>query len=316
MTAAEPQSSQSLPPGDGLAHASLDELLALRHQVPRLRSGLRARSAPAGQHLSHLHARGVDYAESRIYQPGDDIRVMDWRVTARTGKPHTKLFLEERERDLLIVVDMSTSMQFGTRRRFKSVQALRAAALAAWMTVAAGDRVGALSFGRSHGWIRPRGGVRGVLAMLGELLRLDQGEEADGEPLSQALKRVQRRLHGGSRVLLISDGFSCDQAATAALRRLSAKADVTALGVADVLETRAPAAPGLAVEHGGRKVRLALDRAAARRAFQQALGRGRRQFDALCHDCGVRQRWIDTAAEPQVALRELLAGTLQRRQGR
>lgn len=307
------QQGYDSPHGDGLAHASLDELLALRHQVPRLAAGLRARAAPSGQHLSHLHARGVDYAESRIYQPGDDIRVMDWRVTARTGKPHTKLFLEERERDLLLLLDMNGSMQFGTRRRFKSVQALRAAALAAWMTVAAGDRIGALSFGRAAQWIRPRGGVRGVLMLLGELQRLDRSEDETEQPLSQALERALRRLHGGSRVLLISDGFSCDDESAAVMRRMSAKADVAVLGIADALETRAPATPALAVEHGGRKMRLALDRAAARHAFQHALGRGRRQLDVLCQRCAVRQRWIDTASEPQSVLRELLAGTLQRR---
>lgn len=310
------QQGYDSPHGDGLAHASLEELLALRHQVPRLGAGLRARAAPSGQHLSRVHARGVDYAESRIYQPGDDIRVMDWRVTARTGKAHTKLFLEERERDLLLLVDMNLSMHFGTRRRFKSVQALRAAALAAWMTVVAGDRVGALTFGRSSAWLRPRGGVRGALLLLGDLQRLDHSKEGTEQPLSQALLQVLRRLHGGSRVLLISDGFSCDDEAASNLRRLSTKVDVAVLGIADVLETRVPAIPGLAVEHDGRKLRLALDRAAARRSFQHALGRGRRELDILCHDCGVRRRWIDTAAEPQAALRELLAGTLQRRRGR
>lgn len=299
-----------MPQGNGLSHASLDELLALRHQVPRLRSGSRARSAPSGQHLSHLHARGVDYAESRIYQPGDDIRVMDWRVTARTGKPHTKLFLEERERDLIVLLDMNTSMRFGTRKRFKSAQAMRAAALASWMTVAAGDRVGALAYGGQSAWIRPRGGTRGALALLGDLVQLDRSGTEREQSLSQALDRVMKRLHGGSRVLLVSDGFSCDSEAKSRLMRLRGKADVAVLGVNDALEMQAPPVPSLTIESEGQRTRLQLHNAASRQSFQSTMGRGRRQLSELSRQCGIRAQWLATEDEPHNALRQLLLGTL------
>lgn len=313
MTVTQRRQRDVLAIGDGLAHPSLDELLALRHLVPRLRAGARARSAPSGQHLSHLHARGVDYAESRIYQPGDDIRVMDWRVTARTGKPHTKLFLEERERDLVLVLDLNPSMRFGTRKRFKSVQALRAAALATWMTVAAGDRVGALVFGGCNGWLRPRGGTRGALALLGELLRLDRDHNLDEQALSAALDTLMRQIHSGSRILIISDGFSFDSDSKARLMRLRSKADLAVLGVADSLELHAPPVSSLAIESDGHRMELQLDSAASREAFQDALGRGHRQLGELCAQCGARVQWLDTAADPQNALRKLLLGTLGRR---
>lgn len=313
MTPVESRQREKADAGDGLSHPSLDELLALRHLVPRLRAGARARSAPSGQHLSHLHARGVDYAESRIYQPGDDIRVMDWRVTARTGKPHTKLFLEERERDLILLLDLNPSMRFGTRKRFKSVQALRAAALATWMTVAAGDRVGALVFGGSNGWLRARGGTRGALALLGELLRLDRANSSCEQALSVALDTVMRQMHGGSRVLIISDGFSFDSDAKARLTRMRSKADLAVLGVADPLELQAPDVPSLAVESDGQRMELQLDSTASRKAFQAALGRGRKQLDQLCRQCNARVRWLNTAEDPQNALRQLLLGTLGRR---
>ena len=87
----------------------------------------------------------MDYAESRVYQPGDDVRRLDWRLTARSGELHTKLFQEEREGRLLILLDTHASMRFGTRVRFKSVQAARAAALAGWYAVRAGERVGAMA---------------------------------------------------------------------------------------------------------------------------------------------------------------------------
>lgn len=306
MNAQSISGQQGLSQGDGVTHASLDELLGLRHEAARLRSGRQARAARAGAHLSHMHARGVDYAESRIYQPGDDIRVMDWRVTARTGRPHTKLFLEERERDLLLILDMNPGMRFGTRARYKSVQALRCAALAAWMTTAAGDRVGALAFGGTSGWARPRGGTRGVLALLGEWLRWDVESEPRREPLSAGLERALHRLHGGSRVLLLSDGFSCDDQAQARLMRVRGKADAMVLGIADALEMQVPAVDALTVENDGRRTRLAFGSGAGRERFRAAMGRGRRQLDALCAQCGVPSAWLETSSDPGTALRGLL----------
>ena len=113
----------------------LDDLLAMRLRAARLAQlAQRVAGSHAAVHASRFRGRGVDYAESRVYQPGDDIRQMDWRVTARTGRPHTKLFTEERERSVLVVLNCNPSMRFGTRLRFKSVQAARAAALLAWAT--------------------------------------------------------------------------------------------------------------------------------------------------------------------------------------
>ena len=118
--------------GDGRVQVSLSELLAQRARVAHIAlQPLDSRAASSGQQSSRLFGRGMDYAESRIYQPGDDVRRLDWRLTARSGKLHTKLFQEEREGRLLILLDSHASMRFGTRVRFKSVQAARAAALAA-----------------------------------------------------------------------------------------------------------------------------------------------------------------------------------------
>lgn len=298
----------SAPPADGLVHPSVDELVALRRQAPRLPPGARARASGSGQHRSHTHARGVDYAESRVYQPGDDIRAMDWRVTARSGKPHTKLFLEERERNLVLLVDMNPSMRFGTRTRFKSVQALRVAALAAWMVTATGDRVGGLAFGKAGGWVRPRGGSRGVLALIHDLLAFDRLEGDREQPLSEALFETLRRLHGGSRVLLISDGFACDEAARAAMRRLGRRMDVSMIGIADPLETTLPPVRQLTVVNAHRRMRLQLGGRASRRDFREAMGRGRRQLDALAGHCRVPLTWVDTDTDACPALHELLAG--------
>ncbi|HEX7732615.1 MAG TPA: DUF58 domain-containing protein, partial [Rhodanobacter sp.] len=144
--------------GDGRARVSLAELIALGARVGRAKlAPTESRAARSGQHSSRLYGRGMDYAESRVYQAGDDVRRMDWRLTARSGRLHTKLFQEEREGRLLVLLDTHASLRFGTRARFKSVQAARAAAVAAWLAVRAGERVGMMAFGEHDRLLRPQG---------------------------------------------------------------------------------------------------------------------------------------------------------------
>ncbi len=179
--------------GDGRVRVSLAELIALRNRVARLRLLPQdSRATRVGTQTSRLYGRGMDYAESRAYQPGDDVRRLDWRLTARSGRLHTKLFQEEREGQLLILLDQHASMRFGTRARFKSVQAARAASLAAWYAVRAGERVGLMLFGGNTHLQRPRAGVRGALDVCGALARCDADPSDRQESLSQALQHVMR----------------------------------------------------------------------------------------------------------------------------
>ena len=111
---------------------SLESLLRLRAEARSLGLSQRNMAAhQAGGYRSAFRGRGIDFEEVRVYQPGDDIRIMDWRVTARTGEPHTKVYREERERPVLFLVDQGASMMFGTQVAFKSVIAARIAALLA-----------------------------------------------------------------------------------------------------------------------------------------------------------------------------------------
>ncbi len=143
MSDPSPPHSARVAEGDGL-RPQLAELVALRRLAQRPPPPRRGRVGNAGQAPSPLRGRGMEYAESREYVPGDDARHIDWRVTARTGRAHTKLFQAERERVSLIVADTSPALYFGTRVRFKSVQAARAGAVAAWSAQRRGDRIGAL----------------------------------------------------------------------------------------------------------------------------------------------------------------------------
>src|SRR5580765_590341 len=129
------------------AFVNIADLIALRAvPLPIRTNNARASGPHGGSRLSRQRGRGVDFAEVRLYQPGDDVRSIDWRVTARKAKPHTKVYREERERPTLIVVDQSRAMFFGSRVRMKSVAAAECAALLAWHSVDAGDRVGGLVY--------------------------------------------------------------------------------------------------------------------------------------------------------------------------
>ena len=202
-----------------------------------------AASALAGAYRSRFRGRGVDFVESRAYQPGDDIRNMDWRVTARTGKPHTKIFQEERERPVLVVLDASPSLFFGTRTRLKSVAAGHLAAAMAWAAVRRGDRVGGFLFTPGgHREIRPAGGRRGAMRLIRGLVDwLDPELERSGaEPLSGALERVRHAARPGSLVLIISDFFNLDDACNRHLSRLRQHNDVIACQVIDPAEEQLP----------------------------------------------------------------------------
>jgi uncharacterized protein (DUF58 family) len=228
---------------DAGVHVTLDELLALSALArgSSLAEVRRSSAARTGSHTSKWRGRGVDFRESRIYQAGDDIRHIDWRVTARSGRPHTKLFEEEREHGMLLMIDFNPAMRFGTRVRFKSVQAARIAGLLAWMAIASGDRVGAIGFGGGiEHEIKPASGRRGVLKVLRALRDWDHEAGAERESLATALERARRLLRPGTRLIVITDGFSADDGAWPVLARCAGRHELGCIQVTDALELGAP----------------------------------------------------------------------------
>lgn len=222
----------------------LDDLISLRWVAQRLRFAARrsARSTGIGGHASRWRGRGIDFDEVRDYQPGDDIRVMDWRVTARTGRAHTRLFHEERERPVLIAVDLGAHMRFGTRVAFKSVIAARIAAFWAWYAARQGDRVGGVVF--ADDWFKalpPHAGSSGVLRLLRALAEAptDTVNGAAGG-LRGAFDQLKWVAHPGSTLVIVSDFRDWDAALERPLRDLSKLGDVVAVHVYDALEAKAP----------------------------------------------------------------------------
>ncbi|MBN8428344.1 MAG: DUF58 domain-containing protein [Xanthomonadales bacterium] len=219
----------------------MPELLSLRARAGELASGARRRSADrdAGTRHSPFRGRGMDYAESRAYAAGDDVRHIDWRVTARSGELHTKLFAPERERTSAVVVDTAAAMGFGTRACYKTVAAARLAALFVWAAVAQGDRICAASFGRHGGLIPSLAGRRGALRALDAICRWSSQAIADTPSettLSVTLDSLARGLNSGAHVLLVVDQRSVDEDAERALRRLRRHHDVMAVVLVDAFE--------------------------------------------------------------------------------
>jgi uncharacterized protein (DUF58 family) len=228
----------------------LKDLIQARHPIGHLGANHRTRSHAllAGGERSPFKGRGIDFEESRRYQPGDDVRLMDWRVTARTNEPHVKVFREERERPVFMVVDDRQAMHFGTKVAFKSVVAAQAAALLGWASHARGDRVGGIVFAEAdHVELRPKGGRTGILQLLnvladrsGQSLVKPPGPGSAATSFRLALNRVLKAARPGSLIFLFSDFREWDQQTKTALRRLGAHHEVVALFIYDQVEQVAP----------------------------------------------------------------------------
>jgi uncharacterized protein (DUF58 family) len=246
------------------AYTQLNELIALRFPARQLKLGRRTRALSnlAGPIKSNFRGRGIDFEEVRSYQPGDDIRTIDWRVTARTGSAHTKLFREERERPVLVVVDQRNSMFFGSSHCFKSVLAGHLASLLAWSALNGGDRVGGLVFNENgHQEIRPRRSRKTVLTLLSQIssynatLPVDSSNEADS--FAHMLSNLRRIARPGSSIFLISDfrGAS-EEGAREHLFELTKHTELTALACSDPLEADLPRAGTYAVTNGQQRSEL------------------------------------------------------------
>ncbi len=206
------------------------------------------RAQQGGAYLSAFKGRGMEFEEARPYQPGDDIRNLDWRVTARTGKPHTKLVREERERPILLWVDYRNTMFLATRGVYKSVTAAQAAALLAWSAHHHGDRVGGIIFSEQyHHELKPRRGKSGVLRMLKQLAE-HPAWDAPHKPVEPntiaqaAMLRLGRVARPGSLIFLISDFRRFTPVAESQLARISQHSDVVMLCIHDPLERSPPPA--------------------------------------------------------------------------
>jgi len=217
---------------------SLAQLIRLGAYARHVKLGTgKIRALHGTGYVSRFKGRGMEFDETRLYQPGDDIRSIDWKVTARTGKPHTRIYREERERPVFISVDDRQTMQFATRGVFKSVQAKQLAALLAWAAQQQSDRVGGQLFAdNACQEIKPAHGRAAVIKYLKRLVDEPVAPVAD---LDGALQRLQHHARPGSRIYLISD-FRGIQASEQRLTTLVRHCEVVLIQVYDPLEQTLP----------------------------------------------------------------------------
>jgi uncharacterized protein (DUF58 family) len=220
---------------------ALPELLALRGpaRALSLQAQGSARALLLGSRRGAQRGRGLEFEEVRPYVAGDDSRSIDWRVTARRGRPHTKLFREERERPVWLLVDLRPGMFFGSRAQLKSEVAVRAAALLAWVAALGGDRIGAvLCSATSTRCLQPRAREAGVLPILNCLLDLQpRAPAAPGGPsLNDAMGTLGSIAHPGSLILVLSDFADLDQASEARFSSVAAHSECRLFWITDALE--------------------------------------------------------------------------------
>lgn len=251
LTAGSPDNHlDRLEPGG--AHILLGHLLRWRLAAAHIPlENRRNSSSLAGGRRSSLRGRGIDFDEVRLYQPGDDVRAIDWRVTARTGKPHTKIFREEKERPVLLLLDLRSTMLFGSRRCFKSVLAANIAALLAWATLEAGDRIGALLLSDDGIVdIKPRRSRHTVLQIfrqiivIAEQLQQNIQRATPGKQpvaLLDALQQLRAISRPGACNVIISDFHDWHPACARALHPVVRHSQCFALQTLDALEQQIPA---------------------------------------------------------------------------
>ncbi|OPZ58923.1 MAG: hypothetical protein BWY87_01238 [Deltaproteobacteria bacterium ADurb.Bin510] len=208
-----------------------------RIQRLSFKTSKRASEVFAGQYVSAFKGRGMEFAEVREYQVGDDIRAIDWNVTARSGQPHVKVYHEEREMTVMLLLDLSGSLDFGTRARFKRDLLAEVAGTLAYLAIRTNDRVGAILFaGGIERYIPPRKGPQHVWALIREIFTYEARDKQTD--IAEALDYLNRVVKRRAIVFLISDMQA--QGYEQALKITARKHDLTVIRLHDAAETELP----------------------------------------------------------------------------
>ncbi|MHA6494439.1 DUF58 domain-containing protein [Pseudomonas borbori] len=302
----------ALPTQPGI-RVNLAELIEMRHRVREVQlfSTPAQRSPLIGLHHSKLRGRGVDFDQVRVYQAGDDVRTIDWRVTARTQEPHTKLFHEERERPIYILVEQSQRLFFGSGLMFKSVLAAQAASLIGWAALGHNDRIGGLVFGDlEHHEIKPRRSKQSLLQLLNRLARANQALSSEAQPARDsfglALRRAREVLRPGSLVVVICDERTLSDGGEQQLILLARHTDLLLLPVSDPLDHALPAAGLLRFAERGAQLELDTHNAELRQAYRNQADARQARWQRLAQKLGVPLLSLSTQREMIEQLRDHL----------
>ena len=297
------------------AYAELDSLIALQFKACgfTLMHSQPVHSLLFGRRISHVRGRGLDFEELRNYVAGDDVRRIDWRVTARMQKPFLRVYSEERDRPTMLVVDQRMNMFFGSRVSMKSVVAAEVSALAAWRIFQQGDRVGAFVFNddnteeiRMH---RSRANVLRILdrmAYQNHLLRGDSPVQAQPGRLNEVIEAVARICRHDALIIITSDFDGADERTRNLLLNLSRSNDVVCCLTYDPLAVKLPASEQLVVSNGELQVELLLGQEKVRKNILDASDKRIRSILSWQHELGIPVLPISTAEDVAAQVRYLL----------
>ena len=297
---------------DGLVYVSLAQLMALEFKARALSFVARQPrgSLLSGNHASRLRGRGLNFDELRRYQPGDDLRHLDWRASLRTGKPVVRTFTEERDRPALILVDQRMSMFFGSSRSFKSATAAELGALAAWMVFNAGDRVGGLVFNDqridSIAPLRSRKQVQALcskITLQNQQLNATQPDCEDADQLDKVLQHCLAVAGHDHLICLISDFAGAGPRTLQLIRQLAVHNDVIAMQVYDPLALNLPKNGRLLMTQGQLQVELAVQQPHIRQPLGEFFSGRFKDIASLLRRSQVPLLMFSTALDAQAQLR-------------
>jgi uncharacterized protein (DUF58 family) len=305
-------------------YTSLDDLVRLQHRTRgfTFRSRQPVRSLLSGAHASRVRGRGLDFEEVRAYLPGDDVHAIDWKVTARTGEAHTRVYNEERDRPALVVVDQRLAMFYGTRLNLKSVTAAEAAALAAWRVFRSGDRVGAVVFDDAEmAALRPqrsRGHVLRILEAIvakNRALRADSRLEPNPAMLNEALERARRIVDHDHLVVVASDFDGATADTKRLVTELAQHNDLIVLLVLDPSSRDLPDRGRMVVTGGELQMQVDPARAGERQALLDFASERIRPVLAWTRELGVPVLPLSTAEDVTTQVSRALGAAARPRRG-
>ncbi|MEM7027139.1 MAG: DUF58 domain-containing protein [Pseudomonadota bacterium] len=286
------------------------ELIALNKKVRGLSLRTRIISAlQSGDYQSAFKGRGMEYDESRLYQPGDDIRNIDWRVTARSGKTHTKLFREEREQPVHLWIDLRSPMFFATRGRFKSVRVAELASLLAWIAINQGDRVGGIIFDdEEHHELKPQRGKSAVLRMINTITRMPGWQKKSFTPTHanrlDSLLNLRRLVKPGSLVILLSDFRGYDEQSRTHLLGIRRHSEMIMMHLYDLVEEALPPDGIYRLSNGSDELQLDTGDDEFRQHYEQRFRDRQKRLIMLARRCHFNYITCRTDEEPEFIIRE------------
>ncbi len=299
-------------------YADLNELRRLKYLAKgfSFTPNQPANSALSGKNVSKLRGRGLNFEELRHYRPGDDIRSMDWKVTQRTGKPHIKVFTEERERNVFLAIDQRMTMFFGSSNKMKSVIAAELAALIAWQISDSGDRIGAVIYNDQQTKVIPaKRGKQHVINLLSEVLKKNHElslnnsahlQSDDSDSYNKMLARLNKVSSHNGLIILLGDGHGFNDKSTDFIKQLRQHNEVIACHIFDPLELKLPKMSQMIVSDGVQQIQFSSEKKNFQKNYEAEIARQLESYVKAAKKYRIPLIEIDTISPVEQQLRKAL----------